>query len=87
MVLQVDLSDKLFTESSALFIGFQKNRAVDKGQPSPAIRTPRRSGWAGDRGKYPRQRGSKLLRWQAPVKRQSPCHHQVLPRGELACAI
>jgi hypothetical protein len=72
MELQVDLSDKLFTESGALFIGLQKNRAEDKGQPSPAIRTPRRSGWAGVRGKYPRQRGSKSLRWQAPVKRRPP---------------
>jgi hypothetical protein len=72
MELQVDLSDKLFTESGALFIGLQKNHAEDKGQPLLAIRTPWRSGWAGGRGKYPRQHGSKSLRWQAPVKRRPP---------------
>jgi hypothetical protein len=44
MELQVDLSDKLFTESGALFTSLQKTRAEDKDQPSPAIRTPRRSG-------------------------------------------
>jgi hypothetical protein len=85
--LQFDLSNKLFTDSGALFTGLQKYRAVDKGQPSPAIRTPWRSGWAGGRGKYPRQRGSKSLRWQAPVKRRPPCHHRVPLRGELACTI
>jgi hypothetical protein len=31
--LQFDLSDKFFTESSALFTGLQKYRAVDKNQP------------------------------------------------------
>jgi hypothetical protein len=41
-------------------------------QTSPAIRMPRRSGWTGGRGEYPRCRGSKSLRWQAPVKRRPP---------------
>jgi hypothetical protein len=44
MELQVDLSDKHFTESGALFTGLQKNHADDKDQPSPVIRTPLRSG-------------------------------------------
>jgi hypothetical protein len=30
MELQVDLSNKLFTESGALFTGLQKNRTEDK---------------------------------------------------------
>ena len=51
--LQLDLSGKLCTESGALCISLQKNRAEDKCQPSPAIRTPRRSGWAGGRGNTP----------------------------------
>jgi hypothetical protein len=52
MELQVDLSDKLFTKSGALFTGLQKNHAEDKDQPSPAIRTPPQLGMVvGGRGK------------------------------------
>jgi hypothetical protein len=85
--LQLGLSDKFFTESVALFLDLQKNHAEDKGQPSPAIRTPRRSGWAGGRGKYLRQRGSESPRWQAPVKRRPLCRHRNPPRDMLASAI
>jgi hypothetical protein len=75
MELQVDLSDKLFSESGALFTGLQKNRAEDKDQPSPAIRTPPQLGMVvGGRGKSYRRHGDVSLRWRSPVNRRPPDH-------------
>jgi hypothetical protein len=66
---------------------FRKTAPRIRIQTSPAIRMPRRSGWAGGHGEYPRRRGSKSLRWQAPVKRRPPCCHRNPPCGMLASAI
>ena len=70
-----------FTETEHCASVFRKYHAEDMCPPSPAIRTPRRSGWAGGRGKYPWQRGSESPRCRAPVKRRSPGCHRNPPRG------
>jgi hypothetical protein len=44
--LQLGLSDKLFTESGALFIVFRNIAPWIRVSPSPAIRTPTQRGWS-----------------------------------------